>query len=690
MRVCRCIPVRPRAAECARAGVCQLAPLHEGRRFVEEAAYVRGYDAGSNAWEIERLLPTPTVKACRLRRYVVPGAVLAWLAGGPVLAQTGTAQVDRVIDGDTIRVRLDGARYTVSLTGVDTPETTHPARGVDPYGPEAAAYTTARLTGATVRRDRDPAGDDTDAYGRLLRYVVLANGKNFSATLLHRWLATAIRTFHYARQREFLQLEAQACAARPPRYGTPAVQCYPLYSPSGMSNKTWPPEFSLDQEKILGLLTGDRFYSNPSAALREVILNAIDAVHRHRQVASDVVPAIQVIFSRDDLTLTVTDNGIGMSQTDVSALFAEVGASAATNEAKKDSVGEFGIGVISYFMAGEVFTLQTYDGTTAPIGLSFDRHMLSGRAATEVPPTQHSQGTAISIHLRNTGTFDLLLDSFPHWCRDVAGLSGLLLPDRRPLMQKGAHRLDEPLTLELPEWVERAHLGPVSDPIGWDAMTGISTVAVLYRGVFVQTFEVKGAWGIEGSIDVDPKHFKPRLNREGFVEGQFQEEVAAFLRSCHPAVLEAMVARLAAAVGRGSLNKWTEKRWADLWLSVPRGPTYAKAAQAWDSVFRSLPAFELAVGNQWKPTSLETLKGFRTEVFVAPLAEEQTPDVVRAAVRFLRNTGHTVIRGIRRDRIMDETCQQIVQHDCGFDLRDLRSRASVSYTDRPASGTDNR
>ena len=222
-----------------------------------------------------------------------------------------------------------------------------------------------------------------------------------------------------------------------PTTGGRSVQCYPLYSPSGMSNKTWPPEFSLDQEKILGLLTGDRFYSNPSAALREVLLNAIDAVHRHRQVASDVVPAIQVIFSRDDLTLTVTDNGIGMSQTDVSALFAKVGASAATNEAKKDSVGEFGIGVISYFMAGDVFTLQTYDGTTAPIGLSFDRHMLSGRAATEVPPTQHSQGTAITIHLRNTGTFDLLLDSFPHWCRDVADLSGLLLPDRRPLMQKG-------------------------------------------------------------------------------------------------------------------------------------------------------------------------------------------------------------------------------------------------------------
>ena len=73
-----------------------------------------------------------------------------------------------MIDGDTIRVRLDGARFTVRLTGVDTPETTHPTRGVEPYGPEAAAYTTARLTGAD---------------GRLLRYVVLASGENVNATL---------------------------------------------------------------------------------------------------------------------------------------------------------------------------------------------------------------------------------------------------------------------------------------------------------------------------------------------------------------------------------------------------------------------------------------------------------------------------------------------------------------------------
>ena len=158
--------------------------------------------------------PHATLRACRIRRYIAPLAVLAGLAGAPVLAQTGTAQVDRVIDGDTISVRLDGDRYTVRFTGVDTPETKHATRGVEPDGPEAADDTTARLTGATVRLDRDPAGDAQDGYGRILRYVMLASGENVNATLIRDGYARTIRTFPYSRPREFLQLEAQARRGR--------------------------------------------------------------------------------------------------------------------------------------------------------------------------------------------------------------------------------------------------------------------------------------------------------------------------------------------------------------------------------------------------------------------------------------------------------------------------------------------
>ena len=81
-----------------------------------------------------------------------------------------------------------------------------------------------------------------------------------------------------------------------------------------------------------------------------------------------------------------------------------------------------------------------------------------------------------------------------------------------------------------------------------DAMTGISSISVLYRGVFVQDFSAVGLWGIQGSIDVDPKKFKPRLNREGFIASEFPVEIELFLRQSHPKILLGMATRLADAL----------------------------------------------------------------------------------------------------------------------------------------------
>ena len=61
-----------------------------------------------------------------------------------------TAHVERVIDGDTIHVRVDGNRHTVRLIGVDTPETKHPTKPVQYFGREASAFTKAALEGKTV------------------------------------------------------------------------------------------------------------------------------------------------------------------------------------------------------------------------------------------------------------------------------------------------------------------------------------------------------------------------------------------------------------------------------------------------------------------------------------------------------------------------------------------------------------
>ena len=131
--------------------------------------------------------------------------VAEWLSAAAVHG-TGTALVVRVMDGDTIEVEVAGANQTVRLMGVDTPKTKHPTRPVEDVGPEAAAVTEAALTGAPVTLTADATGDREDAYGRLLRYVVV-RGVDFNAALVREGYARAVRGFAYARRAEFVALE---------------------------------------------------------------------------------------------------------------------------------------------------------------------------------------------------------------------------------------------------------------------------------------------------------------------------------------------------------------------------------------------------------------------------------------------------------------------------------------------------
>ncbi len=80
------------------------------------------------------------------------------------------AQVVHVVDGDTIKVDIDGQEYTVRYVGVDTPETVAPNRPVEYMGPEASAKNKALVAGKQVILVKDIS--ETDKYGRLLRFVI--------------------------------------------------------------------------------------------------------------------------------------------------------------------------------------------------------------------------------------------------------------------------------------------------------------------------------------------------------------------------------------------------------------------------------------------------------------------------------------------------------------------------------------
>lgn len=96
------------------------------------------------------------------------------------------ARVTKVIDGDTVIVNMDGKEERVRLILVDTPETKHPQMGVQPFGPEASAFTTEQLEGKDITLEGGV--QERDRYGRVLAYVWIGD-KLFNQTLLENGLA---------------------------------------------------------------------------------------------------------------------------------------------------------------------------------------------------------------------------------------------------------------------------------------------------------------------------------------------------------------------------------------------------------------------------------------------------------------------------------------------------------------------
>jgi micrococcal nuclease len=105
--------------------------------------------------------------------------------GGSGTVETfGQGEVVRVVDGDTIRVRLGDRTERVRYIGIDTPESVKPGTPVQCYAKRAAAANAALVAGRRVRLVGDV--EHRDRYGRLLAYVYREGDGAFVNALLVR------------------------------------------------------------------------------------------------------------------------------------------------------------------------------------------------------------------------------------------------------------------------------------------------------------------------------------------------------------------------------------------------------------------------------------------------------------------------------------------------------------------------
>lgn len=84
--------------------------------------------------------------------------------------------VTDVVDGDTMKINVEGSTVTIRLIGIDTPETVDPRKPVECFGKEASNYLESLLLNTTITLAYDEHQKSVGAYNRINAYVYNQNG----------------------------------------------------------------------------------------------------------------------------------------------------------------------------------------------------------------------------------------------------------------------------------------------------------------------------------------------------------------------------------------------------------------------------------------------------------------------------------------------------------------------------------
>ncbi|MBP8536190.1 molecular chaperone HtpG [Streptomyces sp. MK37H] len=189
-------------------------------------------------------------------------------------------------------------------------------------------------------------------------------------------------------------------------------------------------EFQVEARQLLQLMIHS-IYSNKDVFLRELISNASDALDRLRLESlrdeslqadtSDLHIAIEI--DQESRTLTVRDNGIGMSHQGVVELIGTIANSGTAKFLKElreskdaaasaDLIGQFGVGFYSSFMVADEVTMETRHAGES----EGTRWVSSGEGTYTIEPVDDApQGTSVTLKLKAEDAEDHLYDYASPW-----------------------------------------------------------------------------------------------------------------------------------------------------------------------------------------------------------------------------------------------------------------------------------
>ncbi len=209
--------------------------------------------------------------------------------------------------------------------------------------------------------------------------------------------------------------------------------------------------FQAEVAQLLKLVTHS-LYSNPEIFLRELISNASDACDKLRFEAlnnaalyeTDTELKVRVSFDKDAKTLTITDNGIGLSQQEAIDNLGTIAKSGTrdfmaklSGDQKNDAqlIGQFGVGFYSGFIVADRITVESRRaGAAADQGV---RWASDGTGEFEVSEIERAErGTSIILHMKEDS-----LDYLNNW-----KLKGII--------SKYSDHISLPIMMPKEEWKE--------------------------------------------------------------------------------------------------------------------------------------------------------------------------------------------------------------------------------------------
>ncbi|MFV0451265.1 MAG: HSP90 family protein [Propioniciclava sp.] len=158
--------------------------------------------------------------------------------------------------------------------------------------------------------------------------------------------------------------------------------------------------FKVDLTGMVDLLSR-HLYSGPQVFVRELLQNAVDAVRAREGTDGAPNPRIDLTVTQDPVSLSITDNGIGLTLAQAGDVLATIGRSSKRGEDlgahRREYIGQFGIGLLAAFVVADEIRVTSRAAVPGAIPIHWVGRADGTFTLTEAPGSDHPVGTTVAL-----------------------------------------------------------------------------------------------------------------------------------------------------------------------------------------------------------------------------------------------------------------------------------------------------